>query len=180
MEPKKLLNFMVFVVLASLLLNGCVPAAQATLPVTTSETQPGLPIATNIPGRIAEVETLAGFDVKEPAYLPAEASFNFAAYQSPPYPNVTLHFNYGEMGSFFQIVQEPLDGALPDPNACGLNGDECETLQAGGFTVKYRLTEPTETLMWEADGFAFRLLRMSGEPGKIYKDELLKVVESMQ
>jgi hypothetical protein len=31
-----------------------------------------------------------------------------------------------------------------------------------------------------ADGFAFRILRTAGEPNKIYKDELLKVIGSMK
>ena len=38
----------------------------------------------------------------------------------------------------------------------------------------------TEELDWYADGFVFRLLRTAGEPEKIYKVELVKVVESMQ
>jgi hypothetical protein len=46
--------------------------------------------------------------------------------------------------------------------------------------VKYRLTAPTESLMWNVDGFSFHLIRTSGEPNIIYKDELLKVVESMK
>jgi hypothetical protein len=37
-----------------------------------------------------------------------------------------------------------------------------------------------EGLDWYADGFVFRLLRTAGEPTKIYKDELVKVVESMK
>jgi len=35
-------------------------------------------------------------------------------------------------------------------------------------------------LDWFNDGVAFRLLRTAGEPNKVYKDELMKVVDSMQ
>lgn len=84
------------------------------------------------------------------------------------------------MGAFFQIVQEPQGEAMPNPDACGASDNDCEPLQIGGIDVSYRLTAPTESLMWEADGFSFRLLRRAGEPGKTYQDELLKVVGSME
>ncbi|MBK9927572.1 MAG: DUF4367 domain-containing protein [Anaerolineales bacterium] len=134
---------------------------------------------------ITEVEELAGFDVKEPVYLPDGVSFEYATYQKSPYPNVTLHFKlvhktYGDMGVFFQIVQEPQAEAMPNPNACGTSGTDCEAIQIGDMTVKYRLSAPTESLMWDADGFSFQLLRTAGEPNKTYKDELLKVVGSIK
>lgn len=97
---------------------------------------------------------------------------------------MTLHFKlihetYGDMGAFFQIVQEPQTEALQDPTACGVSGNDCELLQMGEKVVQYRLIGPTEVLMWEADGFSFHLLRTAGEPNKIYKDDLLKVAGSM-
>jgi hypothetical protein len=69
---------------------------------------------------------------------------------------------------------------MPNPTACGTTGDNCEVVQVGDVTVEYRLTTPTESLIWAVDGFSFQLLRTAGEPNKIYKDELLKVVGSME
>jgi hypothetical protein len=188
MTKNAILNFLAFAALTILLLSGCMPAT--TLPSNTPTqadiSQPAtapvsdMPLPTDTPYTVAEVEKMAGFDVKEPTYLPNEVSFDFATYHKPPYPNVTLYFKYSDRGTFFQIVQEPQEGALPNPDACGANGNECETLQIGNIPVQYRLTVPTESLMWNADGFSFHLLRTSGEPNKIYKDELLKVVESMK
>ncbi len=177
MTQKNLLKSLVFIALTFLLLNGCIPATPPASTATALESD--MPLPNDTPHTIAEVEKLAGFDVKEPKYLPNEVSFDFATYQKSPYPNVTLYFKYSDRGIFFQIVQEPQEGALPNPDACGANGDECETLQIDSITVKYRLTAPTETLMWNADGFSFHLLRTAGEPNKVYKDELLKIVESM-
>jgi len=64
-------------------------------------------------------------------------------------------------------------GRLP----CVINSKghkSCEKI--GDMVVKYRLSTPTESLIWDVDGFSFQLLRTAGEPNKIYKDELLKVV----
>jgi hypothetical protein len=176
------------------LMNACIPASTPasveTLPTDISA-QPAntlganIPLPTDTPHTIAEVEELAGFDVKEPTYLPTGVSFDYATYQKSPYPNVTLHFKlvhetFGDRGAFFQIVQAPQAEALPNPNACGNSGNECEIVQNGDMDVKYRLSTPTETLMWDADGFSFQLLRTAGEPDKIYKEELLKVVGSLK
>jgi len=85
------------------------------------------------------------------------------------------------MGLFFHINQESQPEAPADVTACGENVTGCEVLQIGGVPVVYHLYDGgTEGLDWYADGFVFRLLRTAGEPGKIYKDELVKVVESMQ
>jgi hypothetical protein len=137
------------------------------------------------PLTVAQVEQLAGFDVMEPTYLPAGVTFDSATIQGAPSAAVTLHFKlvhetYGDMGQFFLITQQPKDGAPSNPAACGAAGDECETIQAGDTEVQYRFTEPTESLMWESGGYAFVLTRTAGEPGKVYKEELLKVVEGMR
>src|SRR5215207_4826177 len=176
------------------LMNGCIPASTPapveTLPTDISA-QPAntldanVPLPTDAPYTIAEVEELAGFDVKEPTYLPTGVSFDYATYQKSPYPNVTLHFKmvhetFGDMGAFFHIVQASQAEASPNPNACGNSGNDCEIVQNGDMAVKYRLSTPTETLMWDMDGFSFQLLRTAGEPDKIYKDELLKVVGSLK
>jgi hypothetical protein len=176
------------------LTNGCIPASTPasveSLPTDISD-QPAntldanMPLPTDIPYTVAEVEELAGFDVKQPTYLPAGVSFDYAAYQESPYPNVTLYFKmvhetFGDMGALLQIVQAPQSEVPPNPNACGSSGNDCETVQIGEMVVKYRLSTPTESLMWDADGFSFQLLRTAGEPDKIYKDELLKVVDSLK
>lgn len=177
-----------------LLISGCA-SAPTPAPVEPFQTEASsqtsnapdsnLPLQTDGQYTMAEVEELAGFDVKEPGYLPAGVSFDYAAYQGSPFARVTLHYKlvhetYGDMGAFFQIVQEPQTEAMPNPTACGESGNECETVQIGDLVVNYRLTDPTESLMWDADGFSFQLLRTAGEPEKIYKDELLKVAGSLK
>jgi hypothetical protein len=156
--------------------------ATDTLPETASAASPSL----------LDVEKQAGFDVLEPADLPEGAYLGSALYQETPHPNVTLQFNllhpqYGDVGPFFRITQEAQANALPDPNACGADGGDCETLQTGDLLVKYRLNKSTdnpgadtELLMWDSGGFSFQLLRTAGEPNKTYKEELLKVVGSMK
>lgn len=177
-----------------LLMNGCAPAStpasvepfQTDISSQPANTPPAnIPLPTDVHYTIAEVEELAGFDVKEPTYLPKGVSLEYATYQKSPDPNVVLHFKivhetYGDMGAFFQIVQEPRAGVSSTPSACDASGNDCEIVQLGDWVAEYRLTTPTESLTWDADGFSFQLLRTAGEPNKIYKDELLKVVGSMK
>jgi hypothetical protein len=135
---------------------------------------------------ISEAEQLAGFNVLEPSYLPKGVSLDFADYQNSPSPAATLHFKivhevYGDMGAFFQIMQEPQASAPPDTTSCGEVTQGCEILTIGDKQVVYRLYEGgTEGLSWYAGGFAFRLLRTAGEPNKVYKDELVHVVDSLK
>lgn len=161
--------------------NENVPPASVT-PVNTSA--PDVPSPTEIPYTLVEVEQVAGFDVQEPAYLPNGVSFDHAVYQKSPRPRVTLYYKlihetYGDMGTFFHIVQEPQASGSQDPAACGTTGSECEIIPVGEVTVYYRLTSPTEFLFWDLNGYSFSLLRTAGEPEKNYKEELLKVVEGM-
>lgn len=187
--------FLAFSLSVILLISGCAPALTPvaleasqtnTPPATRPPESSALPeqLSNDDPHTIAEVEELAGFDVREPTYLPQGVFFEFATYQETPYRGVTLYFKfiheqYGDMGRFFFITQEPEVGANPDPVACGVNNDACETLQIGSLPVKYR-GEETETLMWQTDGFSFHLHRVAGEPNKIYKDELMKVVGGLK
>jgi len=72
-----------------------------------------LPEATLLPSTegilsVVDVEKLAGFDVKEPAYLPSGVSYQTAVFQNSPSPLVILqyklvHEQFGEMGSFFHL-----------------------------------------------------------------------------
>jgi hypothetical protein len=139
---------------------------------------------------VAEVEELAGFNVLEPGYLPTGVSLEFASFEEIPSPAAVLHFSfvheqYGNMGALFQIRQEPQTEAPPAALSCGETTEGCEVLQAVDAPVVYRLYESgegtsTESLEWYASGVFFRLHRMAGEPDKVYKEELLKVVESMK
>jgi hypothetical protein len=136
---------------------------------------------------IADVETLAGFDVKEPSDLPEGVSFHFAVFNTKPYTYTTLHFKiihklYGDKGHFFFIDQVPQADAPVTATSCGQPvEDGCELLNLGRTPVVYHLhSAGTEKLDWYADGFSFTLFRSAGEPGKIYKDDLVKVVESMR
>lgn len=180
--------------------SGCAPAAtpaallESTMEIVTeaaSEAAPGTsaslePTMDNTHYTIAEVKKLAGFDVREPAYLPAGVSFEYATYQKLPSPSVTLHFKlihetYGDMGAFFQIMQEMQQKAPADVVSCGAATDGCAVLQIKTTPVVYhRSPAGPEGLDWYRDGFTFRLFRMAGEPNKVYKEELVKVVESMQ
>jgi hypothetical protein len=130
----------------------------------------------------ADAETLSGFDVQEPAFLPADAAFYYATYE-PSYPGVTLYFlslQHPDMGSFFHISQY-VEAPPFFMSSCGeLPGSSCEELDTGSLKVVYQYFNPTEQLDWSAAGFYFSLFRNAGEPGKIYKDELLQVIESMQ
>ncbi len=143
------------------------------------------------PLTVAEAEKLAGFEVKEPAYLPKGVFFEYAAYETPGFPGVTLHFKfiheqYGDVGHFFFIGQERKAEAPPEAVSCGEMTEGCEVLEVNGVPVIYHAYSSadegriTEGFDWYADGFSFRLHRMAGEPNKIYKEELLKVVESMK
>jgi hypothetical protein len=167
-------------------ITGSIESPQTDIPFQTANTPEGnMSLPTDIPLTIAEVEHLTGFDVKEPTYLPTGVSFEYATYQTSPYPRAILYYKFnhevfGEMGTFFQIVQELQAESLPNSTICGPSGNECETLQIGDIFVKYRLTSPTESMTWDMDGFSFNLLRTAGEPNKVYKEELLKVVGSMQ
>ncbi len=159
---------LVFSVSIALLINGCRPASTPSSaeplqtktslqPANTPETD--MPIPTDVPHTIAEIEELAGFDVKEPAYAPTGVSFDFASFQKTPSPRVVLHFKlihetYGDMGAFFQIMQEPQTEAPPDSLSCGGILEGCEILQIGNTPVVYRLnTAGTEGLDWYATVF---------------------------
>lgn len=157
-------------------MSGCAPAS-------TPEASTPHPESTN--PDIAKVEKQAGFDVREPTYLPQGVSFDSATYQTTPNPHVILQFKikhetYGDMGNFFQIMQEAQREAPPDVLSCGAKTEGCEVLEINNLAVVYHQNpEGPEGLDWYADGFVLRLLRTAGEPNKIYKDELIKVVESM-
>jgi hypothetical protein len=167
--------------------GGCASVAAPVASEPTQAVAPGAP-AEPLPVQplpLTEIEKRIGFDVQEPGYVPEGVYFDSASLEETPHARVTLHFNlkheqYGDLGPFFMITQEPQADA---PGSC----DGCETLQVGDRTVQYQLNKSTENpgadtemLVWESDGFVFQLFRNAGEPNKIYKDELLKVAGSMK
>ena len=183
---------LIFSLLSILGISGCAPAAVASstsIPETAIRAEQTVDHAQ---GTVAEVEQLAGFDVLQPTYLPAGASLDSASFEQTPSPAAVLHFKfvheqYGDMGPFFEIRQESQTAASPAPLSCGEAVEGCELLQVGDVLVLYHLYaspdaegQATEGLEWNAGGFAFRLHRMAGEPDKIYKEELVKVIGSMK
>jgi hypothetical protein len=154
-------------------------------PITTS-TAAVNPLETARFKTVAEAEQLAGFNVQEPGYLPEGVSFDYATYQETPQPVVALYYKivhpqYGDMGVFFHIQEEPQAERPAEMIACGeANGGICEVLSVGATPVIYhRYSGGTEGLDWHQNGTSFRLLRTAGEPGKVYKEELVKVVASL-
>ena len=191
MNNLKVSELLAFSLSIVLLTNGCVPAAvEPTQTDTSSQSantvEANIPLPTDVKHTMAEVEELAGFDVREPKYLPTGVSLDYATYQKSPSPYVTLQFKivhetYGDMGAFFQIVQEAQEVAPPDTISCGQAADGCEVISIDDIPVVYRLNPGgTEGMDWFADGFSFHLLRTAGEPNKVYKDELVSVVASMK
>ena len=171
-----------------LIVSGCSPSTTPAPPppMNLPSNAPSTEKINNDPLKIAEVEELAGFDIREPDYLPAGVSFDFATYQNSPTPIAILHYKlvhetYGDMGSFFQITQELKTSAPPDTISCGESVEGCEVLSIGDKQVVYHLNPAgPEGLDWYKDGFAFHLLRTAGEPNKVYKEELIRVVASMK
>jgi hypothetical protein len=135
---------------------------------------------------IEEAAQLAGFQVWTPAYLPEGVSLYYATYQAAPAPQATLYYKivhpqYGDMGGFFQLIQEPRPQAPPDTTTCGPGDGTCELLEIDGTPVVYHLySAGTEGLDWYRAGMVFRLLRTAGEPGKVYRDELVKVAAGLK
>ncbi len=132
---------------------------------------------------IVDVEKMTGFNVKEPAYLPKDVSFYFATYEKAPGPVVILRFyheQHRDMGSFFQISQQLEASPFHMTTCAESSSDVCEILQIGSTSVVYQYSGSTEQMDWYTDGFYFSLFRNAGEPGKIYKDELVKVIDSLK
>jgi len=193
---KKTMQTTLFILAISLalLVSACTsspnPVSEVPIQANTDSQPAELPEVTQPPSTdaslsVEDVEKLAGFDVIEPAYLPSGVSYQTAVFQNSPSPLVILqyklvHDQFGEMGSFFQITQEKIPEAPADLISCGDQMDGCELVQIGDLSVVYRLNPAgPEGLDWFTDGVAFRLLRTAGEPNKAYKDELIKVVDSM-
>ena len=59
--------------------------------------------------------------------------------------------------------------------------DPCETLQVGDIQgLSTNIADRASSSTGRRMALTFSLFRSAGEPGKNYKDELLKVVESMK
>ena len=125
-------------------IGACAPAS------TPAPSNPPEQIKKEGPLTLVEVEELSGFNVSEPDYLPAGVSLDFATYEASPSPAVVLHFKlvheqYGDLGRFFEIRQEPQAEAPPSALSCGETVEGCEVLQAGDVPIIYHLySSPTE------------------------------------
>jgi hypothetical protein len=132
---------------------------------------------------ITDAEKLAGIDIKEPAYLPEKVRFYYATVDEGSDPSVTLlylHEDHPDMGRFFQITQFKSAPTYFLSSCDQVGSSACETLQFGDTPVVYQSSGPSEQLDWQMDGQYFSLFRSAGEPGVVYKDELLKVAGSMK
>ncbi len=132
---------------------------------------------------VADVETLTGMDIREPTALPENMAFYYATYEKETDASVILHYyheQHPDMGDFFRIS---MDGD-PFPFALSTCDDStaevCEVIPDGTSAIVYQYYNPTEQLDWEMDGVFYSLFRNAGEPGKIYKEELLGVINSMK
>lgn len=171
-------------------LSACAPAVPPEL--TASVPSASSPAPQDDPPLIVAAEEQAGFEVQSPAYLPPGVSLDSAALETDSAAGVVLRFKlvheqFGDMGIFFLVRQQPLDEPPPAVPSCGEQAQGCEILQADGRSFVYRLHPSpagdgadTESLEWYADGFFFTLQRTAGEPGQVYKDELLKVAGSIK
>ncbi len=162
-----------------------VSTSVATVASATTITESAVEFPPIISGSIADVEKIAGFHIKKPTYLPKGVLFDFATYRRESAPCVTLHFKiihdqYGDMGTFFQIMQSVQSDSPFYTVSCGEVKEGCEVLQIGTMPVVYRRHDDTEELDWYTDGYAFSLLRNAGEPGKVYKEDLMKVVAGLE
>ena len=84
------------------------------------------------------------------------------------------------MGRFFQLTQFTKAPPYFLSSCAAVGSHPCETLQVGETPLVYVNSGSSEQLDWQKDGMYFSLFRSAGEPGKSYKDELLKVVESIR
>lgn len=90
-----------------------------------------------------------------------------------------LHDEHPDMGRFFQIIEAKGKSPFFTESCEGLD-NPCETIRVGSTAVVYQTLGTNEQLDWESNGIFFSLFRSAGEPGKLYKDDLLKVVEGLK
>jgi hypothetical protein len=157
---------------------------------------------------VNEVESLAGFDVLEPAWLPPVLFFEGAAFEPREWdrPKNTVKISYyfsseklgpGLASNGIVITQQPLDSL----EGCTLGtgclvgaGAEVEPVQIGGLPGEYLIGvwqadnagnwiwvhEPyLQRVRWQNRDMAFEILYM-GPPEEITKTDLIAIAESMR
>jgi hypothetical protein len=156
--------------------------------------------------QIKEAESLAGFDVLEPAWIPEVLSLFGAAFESEEWERkqntvrIFYYFSSGKYGPGLEsngivLTQQPIH-SMEDCEICDFVGADAnvEEVQIGATTGEYVvgvwqadasgnwtwIHEPyLQTLRWQANGMAFELLYM-GIPEEVTKTDLIAIAESMK
>jgi hypothetical protein len=175
-------------------------AESDTLPVQAFQLTPLPADPTPDPGDInnavlsvSEVAQLAGFDVLEPTWIPAELSFVGATYDQE-YHTARIFYRYGEETNGLVVREEPFD-QTDDCELCGKVGQGADiqpvqiNVNLGEYVEGFwSLTENgpewvsdpyLKTMRWQANGMAFELLYM-GPPESITIDDLTMIAESIK
>jgi hypothetical protein len=151
-------------------------------------------------------ESLAGFDVLEPAWLPEALSFKGAAFEAKQWERkqntVKLFYNFssekygpGLESNGIVLTQQPIQ-AIEECEICDFVGTdaEVEKVQIGNTTGEYVVGvwkadkagnwvweyEPyLQTLRWQENKMAFEILYM-GPPEEVTKDTLIAIAKSLK
>ncbi|HEX5809665.1 MAG TPA: hypothetical protein VFY25_13445 [Anaerolineales bacterium] len=158
------------------------------------------------PLEIKEAESVAGFDILEPTWIPEILSFKGAAFESKEWSRQqnTVRIFYSLRADLFGpgfetngviLTQQPIE-SVEDCEICDFVGADANVEQvqiedtpgeyvvgvwkaddAGNWVWAY---EPwLQTLRWQENGIAFELLYM-GPPEAITKANLIAIAESLQ
>ena len=155
---------------------------------------------------VREAESLAGFDVLEPTWVPEVLSLWGAAFESEEWTRkqntvrIFYSFSSDKYGPGLEsngvvLTQQPVE-SMEDCDMCDFVGADAnvEQVQIGAATGEYVVGvwkadgtghwvweyEPyLQTLRWQANGLAFELLYM-GIPEAVTKADLIAMAESMR
>lgn len=154
------------------------------------------------PLTLEEVESVAGFDILEPTWLPESLAFDGAAFEASQWEpqnkdSVRTFYSFGPRLETNGIVltQQPIK-SVETCAICDLVGNsaEVETVQIRNATGEYAMgvwkadnagnwiwsPDPwLQRLRWQEDGIAFELLYM-GPPEEITKADLIAIAENMR
>ena len=156
--------------------------------------------------QIKEAESLAGFDVLEPTWIPEVLSLLGAAFESEQWERkqntvrIFYYFSSDKYGPGLEsngivLTQQPIQ-SMEDCEICDFVGADAnvEEVQIGATRGEYVvgvwqadasgnwiwIHEPyLQTLRWQANGMAFELLYM-GIPEEVTKADLIAIAESMR
>jgi len=157
---------------------------------------------------IKEAESLAGFDVLEPTWVPSVLFFKGAAFEpnesdKPKNTVQILYYFYSEArgpslaSNGIVISQQPIDSIEDCRMGTGClvgAGAQVETVQIGDTIGEYvigvweadnaghwiwRVEPYLQRLRWEKNDFAFEILYM-GPPEEVGKTDLLLIAENMK